>query len=162
IPLGLEDKLKGVIDLIEQKAYIYLDETLGADYRVEEIPAEYAGEAQTFRAEMIEKVAELDDELLHKYVAEEPIANEDFRAALRAATILSKCTPVVCGSAFKNKGVQPLLDAVVHYLPAPSDIPPIHGINPNTKNEEVRKASDDEPFSGLVFKIMTDPYVGQL
>lgn len=162
IPLGLEDKLRGVIDLIEQKAYIYLDETLGADYKVEEIPAEYRNEAQERRAELIEKTAELDDELLHKYIAEEPISSEEIRAALRRATILSKCTPVVCGSAFKNKGVQPLLDAVVYYLPSPTDVPPMHGINPYTKNEEVRKASDDESFSGLVFKIMTDPYVGQL
>ena len=162
IPLGLEDKFRGVIDLVEQKAYVYLDETLGAEYRIEEIPAEFKEEAQKFRTEMIEKVAELDDELLHKYVAEEPISNEDFRAAMRRATILSKCTPVICGSAFKNKGVQPLLDAVVYYLPAPTDIPPVHGINPITKTEEVRKASDDEPFAGLVFKIMTDPYVGQL
>ncbi len=162
IPLGLEDKFRGVIDLVEQKAYVYLDETLGAEYRVEEIPAEYKEEAQKLRIEMIEKAAELDDELLHKYVAEEPISNDDFRAAMRRATILNKCTPVICGSAFKNKGVQPLLDAVVHYLPAPTDIPPIHGINPITKTEEVRKASDDEPFAGLVFKIMTDPYVGQL
>jgi len=162
IPLGLEDKFKGVIDLIEQKAYIYLDETLGADYKIEEIPGDYRKEAQELRTHMIEKVAELDDELLHKYVAEEPISNDDIRAALRRATILNKCTPVLCGSAFKNKGVQPLLDAVVYYLPAPTDIPPMHGINPNSKAEEVRKASDDEPFSGLVFKIMTDPYVGQL
>ena len=162
LPLGLEDKFRGVIDLIEQKAYIYLDETLGADYRVEEIPTEYKKEAQEMRASLIEKTAELDDELLHKYVAEEPISSEDIRGALRRATILNKCTPVLCGSAFKNKGVQPLLDAVIAYLPSPSDIPPMHGTNPHTKTEEVRKASDDEPFSGLVFKIMTDPYVGQL
>jgi elongation factor G len=162
IPLGIEDKLRGVIDLVEMKAYAYKDETLGAEYNVESIPAEYLEEAQHARAQMIEKVAELDDELLHKYVSEEPISNEEFRAALRRATILNKCTPVICGSAFKNKGVQPLLDAVVYYLPAPTDIPPMHGTNPVTKNEEVRKASDDEPFAGLVFKIMTDPYVGQL
>jgi elongation factor G len=129
---------------------------------VEEIPAEFKNEAQERRAEMIEKIAELDDELLHKYIAEEPISSDDIRAALRRATILSKCTPVVCGSAFKNKGVQPLLDAVVYYLPSPTDVPPIHGINPYSKAEEVRKASDDEAFSGLVFKILTDPYVGQL
>ncbi len=162
IPLGLEDKLRGVIDLVEMKAYVYKDETLGAEYTVEEIPEEYKAEAQQYRAEMIEKVAELDDELLHKYVSEEPISIDEFRAALRRATILNKCTPVICGSAFKNKGVQPLLDAVIFYLPAPTDIPPMHGINPITKAEEVRKASDDEPFAGLVFKIMTDPYVGQL
>ena len=162
IPLGLEDKLRGVIDLVEMKAYVYKDETLGAEYTVEAIPAEFQEEAQHSRAEMIEKVAELDDELLHKYVSEESITNEEFRAALRRATILNKCTPVICGSAFKNKGVQPLLDAVIYYLPAPTDIPPMHGTNPVTKNEEVRKASDDEPFAGLVFKIMTDPYVGQL
>ena len=162
IPLGLEDKLRGVIDLVEMKAYVYKDETLGAEYSTEEIPAEYKEEAQHYRAEMIEKVAELDDDLLHKYVGEETITNDEFRAALRRATILNKCTPVICGSAFKNKGVQPLLDSVIHYLPAPTDIPPIHGTNPVTKAEEVRKASDDEPFSGLVFKIMTDPYVGQL
>ncbi len=162
IPLGLEDRLKGVIDLIEQKAYTYLDETLGADYTVEEIPAEYQKEAKALRVEMIEKIAELDDTLLHKYVAEEPISNNDIREALRRATILSKCTPVLCGSAFKNKGVQLLLDAVIYYLPAPTDVPPLHGINPFTKAETVRKVSDDEAFSGLVFKIMTDPYVGQL
>lgn len=162
IPLGLEEKHKGVIDLIERKSYVYLDETLGADYKVEEVPAEYKDRVEHLRQEMIEKIAELDDILLHKYVGEEAISPDDIRAALRRATVLSKCTPVVCGSAFKNKGVQPLLDAVVYYLPAPTDIPPIHGINPDTKTEEVRKASDDEPFSGLVFKIMTDPYVGQL
>ncbi len=162
IPVGQEDQFRGVIDLIEQKAYIYLDETLGAEYKVEEIPAEYKEEAQKFRAEMIEKTAELDDELLHKYVSEEPITNEDIRAGLRRATILNKCTPILCGSAFKNKGVQPMLDAVLQYLPSPVDIPPVHGINPNSKNEEVRKPEDTEPFSGLVFKIMTDPYVGQL
>jgi elongation factor G len=162
LPVGQEDQFRGVIDLIEQKAYIYLDETLGAEYKVEEIPAEYKEDTQKFRAEMIEKTAELDDELLHKYVSEEPITNDDIRAALRRATILNKCTPVLCGSAFKNKGVQPMLDAVVQYLPSPLDIPPVHGINPNTKNEEVRKPDDKEPFAGLVFKIMTDPYVGQL
>ena len=162
LPVGQEDQFRGVIDLIEQKAYIYLDETLGAEYKVEEIPAEYKEQAQKFRAEMIEKTAELDDELLHKYVSEEPITNDDIRAALRRATILNKCTPVLCGSAFKNKGVQPMLDAVVQYLPSPVDIPPVHGTNPNTKNEEVRKPDDKEPFAGLVFKIMTDPYVGQL
>ncbi len=162
LPVGQEDQFRGVIDLIEQKAYIYLDETLGAEYKVEEIPAEYKEQAQKFRAEMIEKTAELDDELLHKYVSEEPITNDDIRAALRRATILNKCTPILCGSAFKNKGVQPMLDAVVQYLPSPVDIPPVHGINPNTKNEEVRKPEDNEPFAGLVFKIMTDPYVGQL
>lgn len=162
LPVGQEDQFRGVIDLIEQKAYLYLDETLGAEYKVEEIPAEYREEAQKFRAEMIEKTAELDDELLHKYVSEEAISNDDIRAALRRATILNKCTPVLCGSAFKNKGVQPMLDAVVHYLPSPVDVPPLHGINPHTKTEVVRKPDDKEPFSGLVFKIMTDPYVGQL
>lgn len=162
LPVGQEDQFRGVIDLIEQKAYIYLDETLGAEYKVEEIPAEYKEDTHKYRAEMIEQTAELDDELLHKYVSEEPITNDDIRAALRRATILNKCTPVLCGSAFKNKGVQPMLDAVVQYLPSPVDIPPVHGINPNTKNEEVRKPDDNEPFAGLVFKIMTDPYVGQL
>ncbi len=162
LPVGQEDQFRGVIDLIEQKAYIYLDETLGAEYKVEEIPAEYKEQTQKFRAEMIEKTAELDDELLHKYVSEEAITNDDIRSALRRATILNKCTPVLCGSAFKNKGVQPMLDAVVQYLPSPLDIPPVHGINPNSKNEEVRKPDDNEPFAGLVFKIMTDPYVGQL
>lgn len=162
LPVGSEDQFKGVIDLIEQKAYIYKDETLGADYTVIDIPAEYVEDAKKYRTEMIERVAELDDELLHKYVAEEAISSDDIRAALRRATIHNKCTPVLCGSAFKNKGVQPMLDAVVYYLPAPTDIPPVHGVNPHTKTEEVRKADDNEPFSGLVFKIMTDPYVGQL
>lgn len=162
LPIGLEDRLRGVVDLIEQKAYFYKDETLGADYTVEDIPADMKAEVQEFRGHMIEKIAELDDELLHKYVAEEAISPEDIRAALRRATILNKCCPVLCGSAFKNKGVQPLLDAVVYYLPSPVDIPPVHGTNPNTKAEEFRKAADTEPFAGLVFKIMTDPYVGQL
>lgn len=162
LPVGSEDQFKGVIDLIEQKAYIYNDETLGADYTVIDIPAEYVEDAKHYRADMIERVAELDDVLLHKYVAEEAITPEDIRAALRRATIHNKCTPVLCGSAFKNKGVQPMLDAVVYYLPSPVDIPPVHGINPHTKTEEVRKADDNEPFAGLVFKIMTDPYVGQL
>ena len=162
LPVGQEDQFKGVIDLIEQKAYIYKDETLGADYTVIDIPKEYAEDAQKYRTDMIERVAELDDELLHKYVAEEAITPDDIRAALRRATIHNKCTPVLCGSAFKNKGVQPMLDAVVYYLPAPTDIPPVHGVNPHSKVEEVRKADDNEPFAGLVFKIMTDPYVGQL
>lgn len=162
LPIGQEDQFKGVIDLIEQKGYIYMDETLGADYQVIDIPAEYAEDAKKYRTEMIERVAELDDDLLHKYVAEEAISSDDIRGAIRRATIHNKCTPVLCGSAFKNKGVQPMLDAVVYYLPSPVDIPPVHAINPDTKTEEVRKADDNEPFAGLVFKIMTDPYVGQL
>ncbi len=162
LPIGAEDKFKGVIDLVQMKALVFKDETLGAKYDVEEIPAELRAEAESFREKMVESIAESHDELLEKYLAGETLEVGELKAALRDATIHQKITPVLCGTAFKNKGVQPLLDAVVDYLPSPVDIPPVKGVNPDDESFMERKASDDEPFSGLVFKIMTDPFVGQL
>src|SRR5438067_302322 len=171
LPIGSEDKFIGLIDLVRMKAITYKDETLGADYVVSEIPAEYLEEAKHYREQLIEKVSEVDDKLLEKYLHGEEISEDEIKAALRKRVISSvrskgeaAFVPVICGSAFKNKGVQPLLDAVIDYLPSPVDIPPIVGIDP-TKAEETlveRPASDDAPFSALAFKIMTDPFVGQL
>ena len=162
IPIGAEEQFKGVIDLVAMKALVFNDETLGAEYDVTDVPAELKTQAEHFREKMLEAIAEQHDELLEKYLGGEAIDEKDLKAALREATIANKITPVVCGSAFKNKGVQPLLDCVVDYLPSPVDIPPIKGINPDTEQPEERKADDNEPFSALIFKIMTDPFVGQL
>jgi elongation factor G len=171
IPIGSEDRFLGVIDLIRMKAIVYKDETMGADYEVEEIPAEMLAEAREYREKLIEKVSESDDQLLEKYLNGEPVTEAEITRALRARTIASvrddkqaTFVPVICGSAFKNKGVQPLLDAVVDFLPSPLDIPPVEGVNPRSKDSEIvqRRASDDEPFAALAFKIMTDPFVGQL
>jgi elongation factor G len=162
IPIGAEDKFTGVIDLVKMKALVFRVEAMGAKYDVEEIPAELLEDAKHYREKMVESIAESNDQLLEKYLGGEAIDEAELKAALRHATINSKITPVLCGTAFKNKGVQPLLDAVVDYLPSPIDIPPIPGTNPNSQAEEVRKADDNEPFAGLVFKIMTDPFVGQL
>src|SRR5438093_1542957 len=171
LPIGSEDKFIGVIDIVRMKAITYKDETMGADYVVSEIPAEDLEEAKHYREQLIEKVSEVDDKLLEKYLHGEEITEDEIKAALRKRVISSvrskgeaAFVPVICGSAFKNKGVQPLLDAVVDYLPSPVDIPPIVGIDP-TKAEETlveRPAADDAPFSALAFKIMTDPFVGQL
>jgi len=162
-PIGAEDSFQGVIDLIEQKAYIWKEETLGAKYDIEDIPADLVEVARQRREEMIESLGEADDAILEKYVHGEDISAEEIHAAIRRATIGLKAVPVLCGSAFKNKGVQTLLEAVVAYLPSPIDIPSIEGINPANEEERlVRPAKDDEPFSALVFKIMTDPFVGQL
>ena len=162
-PIGSEDNFQGVIDLIQQKAYIWKEETLGAKFDVEEIPEELAEVARQRREEMIEALGEADDHILEKYVHGEEVLPEDLYAAVRRATIGLKAVPVLCGSAFKNKGVQTLLEAVVAYLPSPVDIPSIEGVNPTNEEEKiVRPAKDDEPFSALVFKIMTDPFVGQL
>jgi elongation factor G len=162
LPIGAEDKFRGVIDLVLMKALIFNDESLGAKYEVEEIPAEYREEAEKLREKMVEAVAEHQDALLEKWMAGETIELDELKAALRHATITQKITPVLCGSAFKNKGVQPLLDAVVDYLPSPVDIPPVKGLDPDDESLIERKASDAEPFSALIFKIMTDPFVGQL
>jgi elongation factor G len=162
LPIGAEDKFKGVIDLVQMKALVFKDETLGAKYDVEEIPADLRAEAESFREKMVESIAESHDELLEKYLAGETIEIAELKAALRDATIHQKITPVLCGTAFKNKGVQPLLDAVVDYLPSPVDIPPVKGINPDDESFMEREAKDEAPFSALVFKIMTDPFVGQL
>jgi elongation factor G len=162
LPIGSEDKFKGVIDLVQMKALVFNDESLGATYEVMEIPEDLKAEAEHLREKMVESIAEQNDALLKKYLDGVPLDISELKAALRIATITQKITPVLCGSAFKNKGVQPLLDAVVDYLPSPVDIPPVKGVNPDDESFIERKASDDEPFSALVFKIMTDPFVGQL
>ncbi len=162
LPIGAEENFKGVIDLVRMKALVFRDEALGAKYDIEEIPENLRGEAEEARHLMVESIAESNDQLLEKYLAGEQIDEAELKAALRIATIGGAITPVVCGSAFKNKGVQPLLDAVVDYLPSPLDIPPMPGTNPDNEQPEERPASDTAPFSGLVFKIMTDPFVGQL
>ena len=162
LPIGAEDQFKGVIDLVQMKALFFRDETLGAKYDTEEIPAELKADAEHYREKMVESIAEQHDELLEKYLAGETLELGELKSALREATIAQKITPVLCGSAFKNKGVQPLLDAVVDYLPSPLDIPPVKGINPDDESFIERKADDKEPFAALVFKIMTDPFVGQL
>ncbi len=162
IPVGAEDQFKGVIDLMEMKAIIWLEETLGAKYEIVEISEEYKGRAQEWRNRMVEAIVEQDDELMMKYLEGEEIPVSDLKRVLRRATIEKKLVPVLCGSAFKNKGVQPLLDAVLDYLPSPLDVPPVKGANPKTGEEEERKPLDDEPFCGYVFKVMSDPYAGQL
>ncbi|HXR96702.1 MAG TPA: elongation factor G [Terriglobales bacterium] len=161
IPIGHEDGFKGIVDLMEMKAILYRDETMGADYDVEPIPDSLADLARDYREQMIEKIVECDDTLLQKYMDGGAFTTEELKASLRRSVIAMKLFPVLCGSSFKNKGVQPLLDAVVAYLPSPLDVPPVKGTD--EKGEEVtRPASDDAPFSALVFKIMTDPFVGQL
>jgi elongation factor G len=167
LPLGAEDQHQGVIDLVEMKAYRYLDETLGSKYEVEEIPADLRDEAKHHRDELIHKVAEAaseagDDQLMEKYVSGEAPTIAELKAGIRKATIAMKLFPVICGSAFKNKGVQPLLDAVVDYLPSPLDVPPTIANDPATGELVTREPRDDAPFAALVFKIMTDPFVGQL
>jgi elongation factor G len=162
LPLGAESDFEGVIDLIEERAIVYKDETLGAAYDVAPIPAAYAGKVQALREQMIETLGEVDDHILEKYVHGEKVSPEEIRAALRRGTITLKVFPVLCGAAFKNKGIQPLLDAVVNYLPSPLDIPAAEGQTVDGTGKLTRKADDSEPFSALVFKIMTDPFVGQL
>jgi len=163
IPVGAEDQFRGVVDLVEMKALIWRDETLGAEYDVVDIPSDLLAKAKEYRDHMIEAVSEFDDKLFEKFVEGKPLTNDEIRAGIRKATIALKIFPVICGSAFKNKGVQSMLDAVVDYLPSPLDVPPIEGVSIDDPNQVLtRKASDDEPFAALVFKIMTDPYVGQL
>jgi elongation factor G len=161
-PLGKEDTFKGIIDLLDEKAILYRDETLGAEYSVEEIPAEYKDIVHDYREKIIEAACEADEALFAKFVGGEKISNDELKAAIRKGTVAIKVTPVLCGSAFKNKGVQPLLDAVVNFLPSPVDIPPVQGWTTDRSAVQTRKAEDKEPFSALVFKIMTDPFVGQL
>jgi elongation factor G len=170
LPIGSEDKFTGVVDLIRMKAIRWKDETMGADYIVEEIPADMLEQAKEFREQLIEKVSEVDDQILEKYLHGQEISEEQIKAALRKRTIASvrsedaAFVPVICGSAFKNKGVQPLLDCVVDFLPSPLDIPSVSGIDPNGAEGATteRPAKDDAPLSALAFKIMTDPFVGQL
>ena len=161
LPIGSEMEFKGIIDLMEMKADIYYDE-LGKDMRVEEIPADMLEKAQEYRAAMIESICETDEDLFERYCMEEEISIDELKAALRKATIANKIVPVVCGTSYRNKGVQKLLDAIVEYMPSPLDIPAIKGVNPDTEEEVERPAGDENPFSALAFKIMTDPYVGKL
>jgi elongation factor G len=162
IPIGLEDQLKGVIDLVSMKGLLWNDESKGAEYETTDIPEDLKEAAVAAREKLIEAVASVDDDLMHKYIEGEEISEKEIRTALRKGTIELKIVPVVTGSAFKNKGVQTLLDAVVDYLPSPLDVPPVEGISPKTSETETRAADSSAPFSGLVFKIMADKHLGQL
>ena len=163
IPIGAEDKFQGVVDLIEMKGYIWdVEGDFGMKFKEVEIPADLKDKAAEYRAKMIETAVEADEELMERYLEGGEISNEEIKSALRKGTIALQFNPVLCGTAFKYKGIQKLLDAVVDYLPSPLDIPAIAGINPETGAEETREASDDAPFAALAFKIMTDPYMGQL
>ena len=161
LPIGKENTFRGLIDLVKMEAVFYRDD-LGKVIDVEPIPEDMVEMANTYRSQLVESVAESDEELFEKYCAGEEISIDDLKRAIRAETIANKIVPVVCGSSYKNKGVQRLLDAVVDYMPSPLDLPNVQGINPNTGKEEERETSDDAPFSALAFKIMTDPYVGKL
>ena len=162
IPLGREDSFQGVVDLVGRKAIVFKDEALGAEFKIIDIPGEYTDEAESYREKMVEMAAEADDRLLEKYLNSEEISEDEIRAALRKGTIGLRFVPVLCGASFKNKGIQQLLDAIVAYLPSPLDVPAIKGVAEEGKEPPVRRASDDESFAGLVFKIMTDPFVGHL
>ena len=161
LPIGAEDEFKGIIDLVKMDAIVYEDD-LGKVTDEVEIPAEYKEQAAEYRDKLLEACAETDDELMEKYLGGEELTEEEIRGAIRKATIACEMTPVTCGTSYRNKGVQPLLDAIVDYMPAPTDIPPIAGVNPDTGGEDHRPASDSAPFSALAFKIMTDPFVGKL
>ena len=161
LPIGAEDDFKGLIDLLEMKAYIYNDDK-GMDITVCDVPADMLDKAEMYRSELVEAIAENDEELMMKYLEGEELTIEELKKGLRAATISLAITPVLCGTAYRNRGVQKLLDAVIDYMPSPLDIPAIEGINPNTEAEDCRHASDEEPFSALAFKIATDPFVGKL
>ncbi len=161
LPIGAEDTFKGIIDLVEMKAYIYYDD-LGKDIRVEDIPADMVEKAETYHQQLVEAASEASDELMEKYLEEETLTIEEIKGAIRKLTIENKMVPVTCGTSYKNKGVQKLLDAIVDYMPSPLDIPSIKGVNPDTDEEEFRHSSDSEPFSALAFKIATDPFVGKL
>src|SRR5437899_2698998 len=161
LPIGSEERFRGVIDLVEMKA-LFWDGDQTAEPEVGEIPADLKEAVDKAREKLIEKVVETDDALLHRYLEEHHITPEEIRQALRAATIAAKVVPVLTGAALRNKGIQPLLDAIVHYLPSPLDVPPVIGIEPRTREELVRRPTDDDPFSALAFKIMSDPLVGKL
>jgi len=162
LPVGREAEFRGCIDLVTMKAYLYDDETLGAKYVIEDIPASMTDMAKEYREKMLDAVAEFDEQAMEKYLNGQSLSIEEVKRAIRAGTISMKINPILCGSAFKNKGVQQLLDGVVDYLPSPLDIPPVVGIEPGTDKEVKRSASDSEPFAALAFKIMTDPFAGQL
>jgi len=162
IPMGAEDQFRGPIDLISMKAFFYDDETLGAKYVEGDIPAEYLEQAKEYRDKMIEAISDVDEKVMDKFLNGQDVTADEIRAALRKGAIEMSLTPVICGTAFKNKGVQHLLDAIVDYLPSPYDIPPVIGISPDDKSEQLRRPEPKEPFSAFAFKIMTDPFVGQL
>ena len=161
LPIGKENTFRGIIDLVRMKAEVYYDDE-GKDIREEEIPAELLDEAQSLREEMVEAAAEQNDELMEKFLGGEELTEEEIVSALRAGTLSCSLTPVLCGTSYRNKGVQPLLDAILAYLPSPLDVPPVHGVAKEGEKEEVRHASDEEPFSALAFKIAADPFVGKL
>ena len=161
LPIGAEEDFKGLIDLIQMKAYVYYDE-LGQDERIEDIPADMKDKAEEYRQALLEAVAETDEELMEKFFEEGDLSEADIKKAIRKATIANDMVPVLCGSSYKNKGVQNMLDAVIEFMPSPLDVPPIKGVIPRTEEEAVRHSSDDEPFAALAFKIMTDPFVGKL
>ncbi|ARK21523.1 elongation factor G [Sporosarcina ureae] len=161
LPIGAEDNFSGIIDLIEMKATMYPND-LGTDVTVEEIPAEHLELAKKYRESLIEAIVDFDEDLMEKYLGGEELTTEEITTAIRKATLAVEFYPVVCGTAFKNKGVQLVLDAVVDYLPSPLDVPPMMGFNPETEEDEVRESTDEAPFSALAFKVMTDPYVGKL
>ena len=162
LPIGAEDAFEGIIDLITMKEYLFKDDTMGADYDVADVRAELLEEAQAAREHMLESVVETDDELMEKYFGGEEITEEEIKRAIRTATISGIIVPVLCGTAFKNKGIQPLLDAVVAYMPSPLDVGAVKGIDPKTEEPMERQPSDEEAFSALAFKILTDPFVGRL
>jgi len=162
MPMGSGRELEGIIDLIEMKAYVYDEESLGMKYDIADIPEKYLDEAAAARERLVEAVVEFDDEAMARYLDGKPVSDDDIKKALRSGTLRAEIVPVLCGAALKNKGVQKVLDAIVDYLPSPMDLPPVEGINPNTGETEARRPRDDEPFSALAFKIMSDPYVGKL
>ena len=162
LPIGSEEKFAGVIDLVQMKAVVWEDESLGAKFRVEAIPEDMIAQAREYREKLLEAVADSDESIMEKYLEGKDIGESELRRGIRKAALAIKVIPVLCGSAFRNKGVQPLLDAVVEYLPSPLDIPPVKGINPESGAPDERPAKDDAPFSALAFKIMTDPFVGTL
>ena len=164
IPIGAEENFKGVVDLMDMKAYIYVDETKGKDFEIEEIPADLLEMSKKMRHTMVEKAVEVDDVLMEKYLNDEnSITVDELRAAIRKGTVANKMVPILCGAAFKNKGIQKLLDAVTDYLPSPSDLPPVEGHDPKDPEKVIiRKADDNEPFAALAFKVQTDPHMGKL
>ena len=162
LPLGAEENFRGIVDIVRMRAVVWDNEDLGATFHDEDIPAGLAEAAAEAREHLLESLADVDEALMEKYLNGETISEDEIRAALRAGTLAMKIVPVTCGSAFKNKGVQPLLDAVIDLLPSPRDLPPMIGSNPDTGEEEERRSADDAPFTALAFKIMTDPYVGAL
>ena len=162
LPIGAEDKFEGIVDLVQNKAIVWKDEKLGAEFEITDIPADLADDAKAAREELIEMAVEMDDALMESYLGGEEPSMQQLKKCIRKGVMTQSFVPVMCGTAFKNKGVQPLLDAVIDYLPAPTDVPAIKGIHPKTEEEDERKSSDSEPFSGLAFKVMTDPFVGSL